>query len=63
MTANQKGFHCSSHEIGACFISSQLGNGSYAVGCHMPTLTFIAACNVINFLALCGFAVFPERNT
>ena len=63
MTTSRKGFHCLSHQIGVCFITSQLGKGSDTVGCHLPTPILIAACEVINFLALSSCASFPERNT
>ena len=62
MTASRKGFYCSSHQIGACFITSQPGKGSSAVGCHLTTLILIAASEVINFLAPSSYASFPERN-
>ena len=61
MIASRKGFHCLSHQIGACFITSRLGKGSSAVGCHLQTLILIVVCEVINFLALSSHASFPER--
>ena len=65
MTASQKGFHCSSHQIGPCLRTWAVikqGNGSSAVGCHLPTLILIVACEVINFLALSSCASFPGQN-
>ena len=63
MTASGKGLRCSSHQIGACFITSQLGNVSSAVGCHLPKLILIAVCEVINILALSSCASCPDQNT